>query len=69
MFSFRHVVKVSDATIGDFIRMAHHFGIEEANWNYQWLDGGRIAFSFDTEDRYNAFRMLVLLYRTGGLKF
>lgn len=60
MFLFKHRVQANDLTINELKAAASHFGIEGANWDYHWLDGGRVVFRFDTEERYNAFRMLVL---------
>ena len=59
MFPFRHKVRANDVTINGYIQDANRFGTEGENWTYEWMDGGRVVFAFDTEERRNTFRFAV----------
>jgi hypothetical protein len=59
MLPFKHTVRATDSTINRLIAAANHFGIEEVDWTYEWSDGGRAVFSFDSEEKRNAFKFLV----------
>jgi hypothetical protein len=62
MFQFKHAVRANDLTIKKLIAAANHFGVEEVNWTFGWLDGGRVVFAFDTKERLDAFRTLVWIH-------
>ena len=59
MFPFRHIVRANDVTINGYIEQANWLGIEGASWTYEWMDGGRAVFAFDTEERRNNFKFFV----------
>ena len=61
MFPFRHIVRANDVTINGYIQNANRFGTEGENWTYEWMDGGRAVFAFDTERRRNTFRFCVVM--------
>jgi hypothetical protein len=62
LFPFRHVLQANDTTIQEYIRIASVFGMEGANWKYEWADGGRAIFMFDTEQAHVAFKFTVWLF-------
>jgi hypothetical protein len=63
MFPFRHTVRANDNTIKEFIRLASHLGYEGANWTFEWADGGRAIFSFDSDQRRVVFRVTAWLWQ------
>jgi hypothetical protein len=62
-FPFEYIVYANDRTIKKLTDAASHFGTEGQNWTYQWLDGGRVKFAFDTDVHRNAFKCLVWLHQ------
>jgi hypothetical protein len=66
MFPFRYIVRANDKTIKEFIRLANHFGYEGANWTFEWMDGGRAIFSFDTDERRTVFRVTAWFWQISG---
>jgi hypothetical protein len=60
-FAFRYVVRANDLTIQKYIKIANHFGGEEAHWKFEWVDGGRAIFLFRTEQAMVAFKVTVWL--------
>lgn len=63
MFPFRHTVRANDITIDEYVKTANRFGIQDANWTYEWADGRRAIFAFDTEERKVSFKCLVWLWQ------
>jgi hypothetical protein len=63
MFPFRNPVHANDITINEHIKAANHFGIQDVNWTYEWADGSRAIFWFDTEERRASFKCLVWLHQ------
>ena len=61
-FPFRHVVQANDATIKEYIRIANLVGFESVNWKYEWGDGGRAVFVFDTKQAHATFKFTVWLF-------
>ena len=52
-------MRANDKTINGYIRHANHFGTEGENWTYEWMDGSRAVFAFDTEKRRDTFKFFV----------
>jgi hypothetical protein len=63
MFPFRLTVPANDITINEYVKAASHFGIQDVNWTYEWADGGRAIFAFDTEERKVRFKCLIWLHQ------
>jgi len=56
MLPFQCVIRANDRTIKEYVRRANYLGVEEVNWTWEWADGGRAVFKFDTELRLWLFK-------------
>jgi hypothetical protein len=59
MLAFRHTVRANDTTIKRYITIASRLGDEGVHWTYEWMDGRRAVFAFDTERHRKKFAFMV----------
>ena len=51
----------NDHTINPLIEAARACGVREADWDFEWGDGGRVTFYFAAEDLLTQFRSPLFL--------
>lgn len=60
---FRSAHAATDATIKTYVQLASKLGQRGAEWEYEWRDSGRVAFTFPTAELRDRFDASLALHR------
>lgn len=61
-YQSRRISKANDRTIKIYSRVARLLGEEEADWRYEWRDGGGIVFLFRSPELRDHFDSVLPLF-------
>lgn len=61
-YQSERISKATERTIKIYLRVAALLGHEEADWKYEWKDGGRVMFLFRTPELRDHFDSVLPLF-------
>ncbi len=54
-FSAKCVLTANDKSIEKYLCLANCLGMEGSDWTYHWADGGRVVFTFISDELKQSF--------------